>query len=81
MGTIDSQSPSLPISVLDVWAKALEELQNKRLFSQKEAKHISQPTKLMIDKVFVGPFYGLPSVVGELPYRHKGVKELFGWQV
>ena len=57
------------------------ELQNKPLLSQKEPKHISQPTKLMIDKVYVGPFCGLPSVVGELPDKHKGVKELFGWQV
>jgi len=79
--SIDSQSPSLPMSVLDVRAKALEELRNKPLLSQKKVKHISQPTKLVKDKVDVGPFYGLPSVVGELYYKHKGVKELFAWQV
>ena len=29
----------------------------------------------MKDKVYVGPAYGLPSVVGELHYKHKKVAE------
>jgi len=81
--SVDSQSPSLslPMSVLDVRMKALEELRKKPLLTQKEQKHVSQPSKLVKDKVDVGPFYGLPSVVGELYHKHKGVKELFPWQV
>ena len=60
------------MSVLDVTAKALEELRNKPLHSHKEVKLVSQPSKLAKDKVDVGPFYGLPSMVGELYHKLKG---------
>ena len=53
------------MSVLDVTAKALEELRNKPLHSHKEVKLVSQPSKLVKDKVVVGPFYGfLPQAEG-----------------
>ena len=79
--SVDSQTPSLPMSVLDVRAKALEELRNKPMRIQKEEVKVSQPSRLVRDRVDVGPFYGLPSKVGELYRQHKGVTELFAWQV
>ena len=33
-----------------------------------------QPERIVNDKVYIGPAYGLPSVVGELHYKHKKVK-------
>jgi len=79
--SVDSQSPSLPMSVLDIRAKALEDLRNKSALIQSQVKPKSQISKLVQDKVDLGPFYGLPSTVGELYFKHKGVRELFPWQV
>jgi len=79
--SVDSQSPSLPMSVLDIRAKALEDLRNKSALIQSQVKSKSQVSKLVQDKVDLGPFYGLPSIVGELYFKHKGVRELFPWQV
>lgn len=83
VSAVDTQTSSLPstnLSILDVRAKALEEIQNKpnsiRIRSQKQ----SQASKLVEDKLDLGPFFGLPSKVKELYIEHKGVTELFLWQ-
>ena len=54
--SVESQFPSLPMFVLYVRAKALEEFCNKPLHSQKEVKLVSQPIKLVKNMVYVGSF-------------------------
>ena len=82
---IESQgsSLSLPSSVLDIRAKALEEIQNKPPRSRKkssQSQNESQVSRVVADKVDLGPFFGLPTRVRELYVEYKGVTSLFLWQ-
>ena len=77
----NSTSLSLPLSVLDVRSKALEEIQNKPICPRNEkSQKESQVSRVVTDRVDIGPFYGLPSKVKELYVEHKGVTKLFPWQ-
>ena len=82
---IESQgsSLSLPSSVLDIRAKALEEIQNKPARTRKkcpQSENESQVSRVVADKVDLGPFFGLPTRVRELYVEYKGVTSLFLWQ-
>ena len=77
---------SLPLSFVDVRARALEELKMKaaggpemKSTPVREVKH-SQISRLVRDELDRGPFFGLSSRVRELYEEVKGVKELFAWQ-
>ena len=79
--TVESQGSSLPSSVLDIRAKALEEIQNKpEKRRSKSPQKESQVSRVVVDKVDLGPFFGLPSAVKELYIKNKGVTNLFLWQ-
>lgn len=79
--TIESQGSSLPSSVLDIRAKALEEIQCKpEKTKNKSSQKVSQDSRVVEDKVDLGPFFGLPSAVKELYVKNKGVTNLFLWQ-
>ena len=79
--TVESQGSSLPSSVLDIRAKALEEIQNKAEKKRsKTPQKESQVSRVVVDKVDLGPFFGLPSAVKELYIKNKGVTNLFLWQ-
>jgi len=78
---------SLPMSVLDVRSKALEELEEKRksiVPSQKPTSKTEQSVfsnkNLISESCDRGPFFGLPSKVAELYEKNKNVKDLFDWQ-
>ena len=62
---VESQGPSLPLSILDVRSKALEEIQNKpaKVQSRTEPKKPSQASKLVSEQLDKGPFFGLPRKV------------------
>ena len=79
---VESQGPSLPLSILDVRSKALEEIQNKpaKVQSRTEPKKPSQVSKLVSDQLDKGPFFGLPTKVKELYVEQKKVTSLFAWQ-
>ena len=85
--TLESQPVlSLPLSFVDVRARALEELKMKAAAgpevksSPVREEKPSQISRLVKDEVDRGPFFGLPSRVAELYQEVKGVKELFAWQ-
>ena len=79
---VESQGPSLPLSILDVRSKALEEIQNKpaKVQSKTEPKKPSQASKLVSEQLDKGPFFGLPTKVKELYVEQKKVTSLFAWQ-
>ena len=87
VNTAESQAVlSLPLSFVDVRARALEELKMKaaggpemKSTPVREVKH-SQISRLVRDELDRGPFFGLSSRVRELYEEVKGVKELFAWQ-
>jgi len=84
--SLDTQGSNitLPLSVLDVQARALEEMKNpverpKNILDPKLLNPVSV-SKLVENQVDVGPFYGLPSLVKELYKKYKRVENLFEWQ-
>ena len=74
-------SLSLPSSVLDVRARALEELESRQTAPVVVTPvKQSQLSRVVEQKLDCGPFFGLPSRVRELYVQEKGVSRLFGWQ-
>ena len=88
VNTVESQPVlSLPLSFVDVRARALEELKMRAAAGPEKQSRTtvrevepSQISRLVKDEVDRGPFFGLPSRVAELYQEVKGVRELFPWQ-
>ena len=65
---VESQGPSLPLSILDVRSKALEEIQIKPAKVQSRTEPMpmkpSQASKLVSEQLDKGPFFGLePKII------------------
>ena len=87
----DSQSGilSLPMSVLDLKSRALEDLKDKQHAEKNEPSSTNEDScsvselvnrNILAKACDTGPFYGLPSKVADLFRTHKNIEKLFDWQ-